>query len=287
MLPIQYATNRFESRRAAIMNMPMDSESLKILEQLPDMVAISAPSGDPREYCYRDMEFTGPVSISWREAAILALIAKNLKAKRVLEVGCGVGWATAHIAPYATNIVCVDPFNQTATGFNGGFNAEMADKFIRNMQSLGFNAGVVKPKLKPVVEVVVEVEDKKSAKTEVEEEATPARQSIQLIVGPTPEALSQVPAKPPFDMAYLDGNTSHRHPTQDVQAIVPLLAAHGLLVLQHMWVDEVQKAATVLTKDGWHLEKLDTVGRMGVLWKGKKDEAPKWWATLLDDLPAA
>lgn len=246
-MTLTYATNYLEARRIALQNTP--GESLEILEKLTRYVAIDPPSGVQGEYCYRDVDVTGPISATWREAQFLGMLAKKINAYRILEIGCAQGWTTAHMARHAP-VVCIDPFIETATGRLGMTVLEQEERFLENMEILGFESS-----------------------------------RVQLCVDYSPEAIPSLPKEGPFDLVFVDGWHHDGQPVKDVLGVLPYVSDESVIVLHDFNIPDVQNAGHVLVDQGWRFTGFATACALALFWRGA-ESFPQWWKGLAPRMTA-
>lgn len=63
-----------------------------------------------------------------REFEALLALAGDLAGQRVLEVGCGNGRITTHLAPHAAHITAIDPDEERIAAANARLPPELAHK---------------------------------------------------------------------------------------------------------------------------------------------------------------
>lgn len=63
-----------------------------------------------------------------REFAALLALAGDLSGQRVLEVGCGTGRITTHLAPHAAHITAIDPNEDRLAIAQANLPSELAHK---------------------------------------------------------------------------------------------------------------------------------------------------------------
>jgi predicted O-methyltransferase YrrM len=243
-MTLNYATNYLEARRIALQS--VEGESLTILENMPGYVAIDPPTGECSEYCFRDIDFTGPISTTWREAVTLGLLAKHMKAQWALEIGCGFGWTAAHIARY-TPMTCIDPFIETASGYAGHTNWGQVEQFQQNIKRLGLE------------------------------------EKVELLVDYSPGAVGKVSR--PIDLAFIDGWHMQGQPQRDVIAVMEKMNEKGIIVLHDYHLDDVHDAGYMLSENNWVCAELASPCHMTVFWKASTSTQPRWWMKFLKECP--
>jgi predicted O-methyltransferase YrrM len=229
--------------------------SAGLLEVFDRLVACASPTGNVQEISYRDEDLTGPVFATWREATILYLLAKHSRAKRALEIGCSVGWTSAHIAhglAKGGTLTCIDPFTETAKGLD----------FYCHDAKLAFDRYMARGGL----------EDK-----------------VRLVVEQSPRILPAFEAEDgwePWDFVFLDGWHLDGQPLRDIQGVLPQVKDTGVIALHDMWIDGVQEAARYLASQGWYFTGFFTSNSIGVFRKGDVTNEPKWWAKFMTSVDA-
>lgn len=221
-----YNTNPTEARRTALRG--TKGLSRTILDAFPDLVACPVPSGNEAEFCYRDVDVTGPIMCSWREASILFLLALYSKAEWALEIGCSVGWSTAHIAG-ATRVIVVDPFTEGGRGLSAEPNLDALARFRENMQRLPFGSNWV-----------------------------------ALVVGASPEA---IPTDRQYGFAFIDGWHFDGQPLADVTAVMPLMTEDGIICMHDSDMPDVKTAGLYLLVNGWSFTRLGTACHMSIFYR--------------------
>ena len=194
-------------------------ESLAILDQLPTLVALPAPSGRGG-FCLRDKDFAGPIFVTSLEATILGHLAQAVGGP-VLEIGSATGWSAAHMAQYA-EMTCVDPFVETRTGHHG-FILSMRERFEDTMVRLGYSS-----------------------------------EQVRLLTAYSPQVFESELADALFRMVFVDGSHLDGQPVRDVMAAQGHVVPGGLIVLHDFWMRGVRDAADALRHYGWSITPLAT-----------------------------
>jgi len=103
-------SDNFEAARQAAIQGTRPPLSLAILADFERLVAhkgISLRGG----LHYQDFDLRGAICCTAEEATLLYHMADMHRPLDALEIGCYVGWSTAHIAT-ATPLTCIDPFTE-------------------------------------------------------------------------------------------------------------------------------------------------------------------------------
>jgi predicted O-methyltransferase YrrM len=214
--------------------------SVPILEDLTQLVAAPSQSGHADLY-YQDADILGSTCCTQAEACLLHWAAHQLPGSTpILEIGSYVGWSTAHLAWGGQRVVCIEPFLEHGRIIDSQLptrpSVAARERFIENMSVLGLLG------------------------------------FITLIEGCSPEAIPPVPGG--YALAFVDGWHQDGQPRRDVEAVAPLLAVAGAMVLHDLWLPDVQDAARWLIGEGWQLTILDTANYLTFAWQTE----PPWWS---------
>lgn len=225
--------------------------SAALLQCFPQLVALC----DEPEPAYRDIDFTGPVMATWKEASILHALVKRLKPTHALEIGTSVGWTAAHILlgmPENSSLTAVDPFNETATGLDR-YNPDVLERLNDNIFRLD----------------------------------NEARRNVGFHIyrGMSPEAVPQSQ----WDFVFIDGWHRDGQPLRDVEGVLPNMNPHSVIVMHDFFMPDVQAAGRFLVCDNkWYFTGYLSRHQIGVFVKDiitdKGEKYPRWWRPFQDDV---
>ena len=171
-------------------------------------------------------------------------LALYSKAEWALEIGCSVGWSTAHIAG-ATRVVCIDPFTETARGLAESPNWEAHQRFLDNIGRV----------------------------------LLPADQ-VELVVGASPAVLPGVSEGRQWGFVFIDGWHQDGQPIADVQGVLPYVTEDAIICLHDTNLPDVAAAAAYLTEQGWQSHDFKTACHLVGFWKVE----PAWFTSLKSKL---
>lgn len=102
-------------------NKPAKSSAPRFLKEIGVLSKIAMPIRiDPEE----------------REFEALLKLAGDLTGQRVLEIGCGNGRITTHLAPHAAHIIAIDPNEDRITAAKASLPPELAPKISYQVSAL-------------------------------------------------------------------------------------------------------------------------------------------------------
>jgi predicted O-methyltransferase YrrM len=172
---------------------------------------------------WEDRSALGAVACTDREAYLLYLAARELRAVDILEVGAYVGWSTAHLAAGAhfPPVVTIENFREHGGSLKEP-DSRIRARFEQNLAACGL------------------------------------RDQVLLLEGDFPSVIP--PGQ--YDLAFLDGWHKDGAPLRDVKALAPMMRRHGVLAVHDCWIPDVQAAVNWLLGQGWSMVAFATPGML-------------------------
>lgn len=236
----------FEGLRGMAVEATKPHLSRRILERMPRLVAHRSMSGIPG-FLYTDYDIGGAKCCTAEEGMLLYLLVRALQPLRPLEIGCYVGWSTAHLlAGLNATLQIVDPFTEVSkelTQQTRTPSAALGERFSDNLMKCDLL-------------------------------------DFQLVNAPSPQALDGIAPQAGWDFVFLDGEHNQGQPVRDVEGMLPHLMDDCTVVLHDGWHEGVQAAMARLKREGFSTRTLPTVNLLTVAHRSAYGPRlmPAWWA---------
>lgn len=238
----------FDGLRAMAVDATKPVLSRRLLDKMPRLVAHHSMSG-VAGMAYSDFDLGGAVCCTAEEGMLLYYLARNARPLNPLEIGCYVGWSTAHLLAGLTAwLHIVDPFSEVAKAVTRDVGAQNAADLVRDRVGRNLLAC----------------------------ELT----SYDIHTDPSPFVLNAIAPAVGWDFVFLDGEHNQGQPARDVEGLLPHLQDDATVILHDGWHAGVQEAMVHLKSAGFAVRTLATVNLLTVAHRSAfgPRQMPQWWA---------